>query len=167
MRLSFIPLLLIAIPLTEITAFVVIGSRIGVVWTLGFVLLSSVIGALLVRWQGFSLIARIRAETAAGRVPSRELAHGAMILMAGVLLIVPGFVTDAIGFLLFMPPVREAAWRAFRSRITVASMEPRPGPRPGPGVGDLKRTDDRVVDLDPEDFTRKPDTGSPWGKEKS
>ena len=62
---------------------------------------------------------RIRAELDAGRDPGRELAHGAMIVLAGVLLLIPGFVTDMFGLLLFIPPVRDVAWRFLKRRVVV------------------------------------------------
>ncbi|PWW00543.1 UPF0716 protein FxsA [Hoeflea marina] len=165
MRFSFIPLLLLAVPLAEIAVFVFVGGLIGVFATLALVLVTAVIGTALLRWQGFGIMARISAETKAGRVPGRDLAHGAMILVAGVLLLTPGFVTDSLGFLLFVPAIRDMAWRLIRSRITVVAagaaggsfasgFPPRPdgGPRPTDGSP--------VVDLDSEDYRRDPD--SPW-----
>src|SRR5690606_20580036 len=102
MRFSLIPFLLLVVPLAEIAAFVVIGGQIGVWATLGMVLLTAILGSFLLRWQGVELFNRINAELRANRVPGRELVHGVMILVAGVLLLTPGFVTDSFGFLLFV-----------------------------------------------------------------
>ncbi|TIT49164.1 MAG: membrane protein FxsA, partial [Mesorhizobium sp.] len=99
MRISLLPFFLLALPLLEIAGFVVVGREVGALATVG-----------LVRHQGFGVMARIRAEMAAGHDPSRQLAHGAMIVVAAVLLIIPGFITDIIGLLLFLPPVRDFAW---------------------------------------------------------
>lgn len=169
MPFSFIPLLLLAVPLAEIAAFVFIGGMIGIVPTLVLVLVTAVIGTALLRWQGFGIMARISAETKAGKVPGRDLAHGAMILVAGVLLLTPGFVTDSLGFLLFIPAIRDLAWKLIKNRITVvatsaggASFSAGGSPRSA-GRG---RPDDGspVVDLDSEDYQRDPN--SPWSDEK-
>lgn len=165
MPFSFIPLLLLAVPLAEIAAFVFIGGMIGIVATLAMVLVTAVIGTALLRWQGFGIMARISAETNAGKVPGRDLAHGAMILVAGVLLLTPGFVTDSLGFLLFVPAIRDLAWRLIKSRMTIiatsaAGASFTSGVPPRNGGGDRRRDGSTVVDLDSDDYQRDPD--SPW-----
>jgi UPF0716 family protein affecting phage T7 exclusion len=122
MRFSLIPFLLLVVPLAEIAAFVVIGGQIGVWATLGMVLLTAIIGSILLRWQGVGLFNRINTELRANRVPGRELVHGVMILIAGVLLLTPGFVTDSLGFLLFVPGIRDLVWRSVKDRIVVQTM---------------------------------------------
>ena len=120
--MSFFPLFILALPFIEIAAFILVGGKIGVLWTIALVVLSSIAGALLLRIQGFGALNRIRDEVEAGRNPGRELAHGAMIMLAAVLLLIPGFVTDIIGLLLFIPPVRDLAWRFLKRRITVSEL---------------------------------------------
>jgi UPF0716 protein FxsA len=158
MRFSLIPFLLLAVPLAEIAAFVVIGGQIGVWATLGMVLLTAIIGSFLLRWQGIGLFNRINTEMRANRVPGRELVHGVMILIAGVLLLTPGFVTDSLGFLLFVPAVRDLVWRAVKDRIVVQSMSS------GFGTAGARQStpEDGVVDLDEDEFQRNPDPSSPW-----
>ena len=155
--LSFILLFILALPVVEIAVFVVVGSKIGVLWTIALVILSGVAGSLLLRIQGFGALNRIRAEVDAGRDPGRELAHGAMIMLAAVLLLIPGFVTDVIGLLLFVPPVRDAAWRLLRQRVVVAGSF-------SSGFGGFRnrKADDKTIDLDAEDYSRTPDRKSPW-----
>jgi len=157
-RISFLPFFLLALPLMEIAVFVVVGRQIGALATVGLVLLSAVAGGLLLRHQGFGVMARIRAETEAGRDPSRHLAHGAMIVVASTLLIVPGFITDIAGLLLFLPPVRDLAWRRLKDRITVVGGF---GMGPGRGAGPGRRPE-RTIDLDSDEFSRKPNPDSPW-----
>lgn len=170
MRFSLIPLLLLVVPLAEIAAFVVIGGQIGVWATLGMVLLTAVIGSLLLRWQGIGLFNRINAELRADRVPGRELVHGVMILVAGVLLLTPGFVTDSLGFLLFVPGFRDTVWRLIKDRIVVHGMSagfrsaPGPGGSSGPGCGPSR---DGVVDLDEGEYVRNPDPSSPWSGDET
>ena len=156
---SFAPLLMLAMPFIEIAGFVIVGSEIGVLATLGLVVLSAVLGFFLLRVQGFGLLQRIRAESAAGRVPDREMMHGAMIVVAAIMLIVPGFVTSAIGLLLFVPFIRDLVWNRFvRNRLVVATASTRYSEAYSP----YQRPDNNVIDLDPEDYTAKPDENSPW-----
>jgi UPF0716 protein FxsA len=163
MRFTWIPFLLLVVPLAEIAAFVIIGGQIGVWATLGMVLLTAVIGSVLLRWQGIGLFNRINAEMRSNRVPGRELVHGVMLLVAGVLLLTPGFVTDSLGFLLFVPAFRDVVWRLVRDRFTVEAMsaEFTRGPR-RPGSA----TDDGVVDLDADEFERHTDASSPWSGDR-
>ncbi|MFQ0813596.1 exclusion suppressor FxsA [Brucella anthropi] len=162
MSSSLAPLVMLAMPFIEIAGFVIVGSKIGVFATLGLVILSSMLGFFLLRVQGIGLLQRIRTETAAGRVPDREMVHGAMLVLAAILLIVPGFVTSAIGILLFIPFVRDIVWEKFvRGRMVVTttthySQSYRPsGPR-----------QDRVIDLEPDDYTAKPNEDSPWNGDR-
>lgn len=164
MRISFLPLFLLALPLLEIAGFVVVGRQVGALATVGLVLASSVAGGLLLRYQGFGVMARIRAEMAGGRDPSRQLAHGAMIVLAAILLIIPGFITDIFGILLFLPPVRDLAWRMLKGRVVLATDF---------GVGGFRgRQRDKIIDLDDGDYSRAddhgrgPDNNSPWRRLK-
>lgn len=156
-------LLLLALPFVEIAGFVIVGSRIGVLPTLGLVILSAMLGLFLLRVQGFSLLQRIRAETSAGRVPDRELVHGAMLVIAAILLIIPGFFTDILGLLLFIPPVRDLMWRYLLKSRVIVTMS---GSRYTRGRPRTEKPDDRVIDLDPEDYSHKPDRNSPWRGDK-
>lgn len=154
--------------------FVVVGSQIGVLATIGLVLASGVIGILLLRVQGLGALSRIRAETEAGQVPGRDVGHAVMILLAGILLLLPGFLTDILGLLLFVPPIRDFIWNASRSRVTVVATANRFGSRFGDrrgraapeGFADRPSAPRHtpVIDLDKDDFERKPDPDSPWRK---
>lgn len=167
MAFSLIPFLLLALPVAEIAVFIVVGQYIGLLATLAMILVTAVIGSALLRIQGFGLLRRIGRETEQGRVPGRELVHGVMILIAGVLLLTPGFITDALGFLLFVPAVRDLGWRLLSERIVLMSSsgfaahaESGRDARPGRG--------EPVIDLDAEDFERKTDPSSPWaGRDNS
>ena len=94
-------------PVVEIVLLLQVGQRIGLFETIALVLATAMLGAALVSRQGSSTLASIRREFASGVFPAAPLAHGAMILVAGAVLITPGFLTDAIGFSLLIPPVRE------------------------------------------------------------
>jgi len=168
MRFSLIPFFLLVVPLAEIAAFVVIGGQIGVWATLGMVLLTAIVGSFLLRWQGVGLFNRINTEMRANRVPGRELIHGVMILVAGVLLLTPGFVTDTLGFLLFIPAVRDLVWRSVKDRIVVQTMSSGFGSATG-GADPTSRNRgarDGVVDLDEDEFQRNADPSSPWSEDR-
>jgi UPF0716 protein FxsA len=115
--------LFIGVPLLEIAAFIKIGEAIGVVPTLLGCVVTAVAGAILVRIQGFGVLRRAQAAMAQHQAPVDELAHGVMILVAGVLLMTPGYVTDTMGFLLLIAPVRlaiaRAAFKALKDRAFV------------------------------------------------
>lgn len=153
--MRFLPLFLIAWPFLEIAAFIMVGREIGVLATIALTLLMAFVGSLLLRSQGFGVLRRAQAEIDAGRDPGREIANGAMIIVAAFLLLLPGFVSDAIGLALFIPPVRDFVWRRLKSRINIVSDF-------GPGA---RRRDPRTIDLDPDEYSSgngKPDPSSPW-----
>ena len=164
MRFPVIPLFLLALPFLEIAGFVVVGQEIGVLYTLALVVAAGILGAVLLRVQGFGVMTRVRRELDAGGDPSRELAHGAMILLAGVLLLIPGFITDIVGLLLFLPPVRDAAWRFLRSRVSVSTRGF--GGFAASGTGPSRRRDGKTIDLDADEYSSGPNGGpredSPW-----
>lgn len=119
----FIPFLLLAVPILEIGVFIIVGGQIGVLNTLLGVLLTAVIGTILLRHQGFALIGQAQQQMNQGKIPGKEMAHGVMLLAAGLLLLTPGFVTDTVGFLLLVPGIRDSIFHFFKSRITVAGMQ--------------------------------------------
>ena len=103
---GLIPLILIIVPIIEITLFVQIGGAIGLGWTLLVILATAMLGARAIRRQGIDALARAQAQMATGKPPVGEIVHGVLILMAGILLLTPGFTTDALGFLLLFPATR-------------------------------------------------------------
>jgi UPF0716 protein FxsA len=122
--------LFIAVPLIELYVIIQVGQAIGVLWTIALLMLSSVLGVVLVRSQGRSSWRRFRAALADGRAPAGETVDGAFVLLGGALMIVPGFVTDALGALLLLPPsrallrrgvLRDARLRMFMSVTGAAS----------------------------------------------
>ena len=103
---SYILLAFIAVPLIEIAVFLQIGDVIGLWWTLAVVVATAIGGTLMLRSQGLATLHRAQAHMAQGRMPLREVFDGLCLLMAGALLLTPGFVTDIAGGLLFLPPIR-------------------------------------------------------------
>lgn len=99
------------VPIIEIVLFYAVGTRIGVWPTIGLVIVTAFAGSILVSRQGRSTWIELRREIADGGVPTGPIVHGAMILVAGALLLTPGFLTDAVGLLLLIPGVRETLRR--------------------------------------------------------
>ena len=149
-------LVFLAVPLIEIALFIQVGGLIGLWPTLGIVVLTAIAGTALVRSQGISELNRLRASFTDLRDPTEALAHGAMILFAGALLLTPGFFTDAVGLALLAPPVRRAVLRYIRARIKVQSFEYGTPPR---------RQDSDIIEGEWEEVTppRRPTHGpSGW-----
>lgn len=169
MRFSIVPFFLLLWPLAEIAGFILVGKAIGVWATLALVIGTGVLGALLMRRQGMRLLRRVSAESRRGRTPGQALIHGAMIVVAGILLLLPGFLTDIIGLALLIPAVRAFIWAQIGRRVVVTRSGSSAGFRysnPRDAGGPTARTDGAekggpVVDLDEDDFHRNPDPSGP------
>ncbi len=107
----------VVVPLVELVLLVLLQDRIGLGTTIGIVIATGVVGAWLVRRQGLRTWQAAREQLTVGSLPNRELAHGAMILFGGALLLTPGFLTDAVGFSMMVPPVRELVRRTVSKRM--------------------------------------------------
>lgn len=164
MHLGIIPFLLLFIPILEIAVFIMVGGQIGVAYTLGMILVTAILGSILLRVQGLSTLARIQEQSRNGAIPGKELVSGVMIMIAGVLLLTPGFVTDSIGFLLFFPPFRHFLWSSIASKVVVQTKGA--FHQAGSPFGNQRRNPhgEDVVDLDPSEFSEKPNPDSPWNK---
>lgn len=108
----------IVVPLLELYVLVQVAQAIGALPALVFLAVVSIAGAALVKRQGLTVLRRIRGELDQHRMPTEHLADGALLLGAGALLTVPGFVTDAVGLVLLLPPVRRAVASVLRRRWT-------------------------------------------------
>lgn len=148
----------LAVPIIEIALFIQVGGAIGLWPTLGIVVLTAVLGTILVRQQGALAIAQLRGSMNELRDPTEPLAHGAMILISGALLLTPGFFTDAIGFALLVPGFRSAAFHWLRARIKVQQFSYGAAPR-GPGRAHPGATEGDIIDADYTDVT--PDGSKP------
>lgn len=124
-------LLFIGLPLVEIYLMIQVGTVIGAVPTIALTVLCSALGVWLVRRQGFSVLMRVRESLARNEVPALELLDGALLLVAGLFLLLPGFLTDSIGFLLLIPPLRRWVIRRYVGIIPVRTLvaDPERGPR--------------------------------------
>ena len=111
------------VPIIEIALFIQVGGLIGLWPTLGIVVLTAVLGTVLVRTQGRMALGQLQQSFAKLDDPTEPLAHGAMILLSGALLLTPGFFTDAIGFALLIPGVRVAVFRYLKSKVKVTQFQ--------------------------------------------
>lgn len=135
-------LILVAVPIIEIGLFIEVGGIVGLWPTLAIVVITAFVGSSLIRVQGRATLEALQQSVNRGGNPAFFMAHGALILVAGVLLLTPGFFTDATGLLLMIPPVRDAVikWGTARAQAKVyASAANNPG---APIDGEFEVVDD-------------------------
>ena len=117
--------LFLVIPIVELYVIIKVAGGIGVLETIGLLIVVSVVGAWLVRREGLGVLRKMQGEVAQARVPTKQLVDGALILFAGALMLTPGFVTDATGVFLLIPPtralVRNVLMRRFKGRVQVTA----------------------------------------------
>lgn len=117
----------VVLPIAELAVIVQVAGGIGIPETIGLLILVSVAGAWLCKREGLGVLRRIQASLDRHQLPTRELADGGLILLAGALLVTPGFLTDVLGILLLLPPTRAVcraavlAVLARRAHVTVVS----------------------------------------------
>jgi UPF0716 protein FxsA len=140
-------ILFITVPLIEIYFLIQVGEVIGAWPTVLLVVVTAVLGVWLLRWQGLSTLTRVQTSLQHGELPAQAMLEGMLLLFAGALLLTPGFVTDAFGFLILVPPLRHrmAGWLLQRGLLQ-AGMPPRPSEQP-PGhqrtiEGEFEKRDD-------------------------
>ena len=168
--LAVILIALIGIPLMEIWVFIEVGGRIGATSTIAIILLTGVAGALLLRIQGLGVLLRARKTMEQGLTPVAEVLDGVCLIIAGLVLLTPGFVTDAIGAVLFIPPVRRAIAVWVLGRVQARHRANTRAPEPGSATIDAvyeEIPDDPTID----DQGHKPDSSGqkhdPWTRPPS
>jgi UPF0716 protein FxsA len=124
----------VVVPLVEIYVLIQVGQVIGPWWTILLLVLDSLLGSWLIKREGGRAWQGLRTALQTGRMPARELADGALILVGGTLMLSPGFVTDAFGILLILPFTRPVA-RRLLTRVVAQRLLSRNARRPGPGSG--------------------------------
>ena len=157
------------VPIIEIWLFIQVDSIIGLWPTLASVVLTAVIGTWLLRQQGFAVLMQGRAALEKSQFPLEQVIHGVFLLVAGLLLLTPGFFTDAIGFLCLVPPLRLAIaygiWSKLKDHVHVVhpgmaqSQHPHGRQRPegGPVI------DGEIIDEEPANEPERPSNpNSPW-----
>ena len=165
----------IGVPLLEITLFIQVGGAIGLKWTLLIVIITAILGTVLVKSQGRSVMAKLQSSFSELNDPTEPLAHGSMILFAGALLLTPGFFTDGLGFALMIPQFRTWMFNYLRKRVkvqsfTMGSAGMGSGMGGGMGGGPRPHHDQNVIDgefeevREPHDGPSLPSDGSGWTK---
>ena len=155
---------LFAVTLSEVYLFAVIGGRIGALATVALVFVTAAVGAGLMRQQGMSVLRRAQENMSRGVPPAKELVDGLLILAAGLVLVTPGFLTDAVGFFLLFPPGRALirAWliNRYRGQLTMRGgmpgmgfQEPYQGQSGAPRASQLEILEPPADDDAPEDET--------------
>jgi UPF0716 protein FxsA len=158
--LFYLFLLFTVVPLVELSILIWIGSQTQWWLPILMVIATGVVGAALARWQGWQVLQRIRADAAAGRVPANALIDGFLILLAGILLVTPGVMSDLFGVALLIPPVRTivkrlvAAWIKRNIEVRIGRSGAAFWSNAGEGVAPPRREeiiDARVVGTHVED----------------
>lgn len=159
-RLFRLILLFTLLPLVELSLLLRIGEWLGAGPTIGLVIVTGVAGAWLARREGLRTWERVRTDVAAGRLPAEELVHALLVLIAGIVLVTPGVLTDAAGLLLLLRPARDIVARGMRKRLagqvqfgsvdfgdlsSEATGRPGPGSSHGPGPD---RPGGRVIEIE-------------------
>lgn len=154
----------LTVPLLEIALFIQVGGWIGLWPTLAIVIATAALGTWLVRDQGRMAMGDLRGSFERLEDPSEPLAHGAMILVSGALLLTPGFFTDAVGFALLSPAVRRAVFLWVRKRVAMQRFSmgsQAAGGGDGPGGPRPPRSPGPVIDADFRDVTDAPPQHGP------
>src|SRR3954462_510432 len=120
-------LLFIAVPIAELAVIIQVGQAIGVWWTIGLLVVDSILGSALMRMQGRAAWRRFNEALQAGRAPAREVLDGALVIFGGALLLTPSFITDVLGLVLLVPPtralVRAVLVRRLAHRMVVSTSQ--------------------------------------------
>lgn len=161
-------ILFILIPIAEIAAFIKVGDIIGLWSTIAVIILTAIVGSTLVRQQGLEVLSKFKTNVKSGDIPLEPAVHGMFLLVSGLLLITPGFLTDIIGFCLLIPPLRSKLGHMVWERIkTSSNIHVSPGNMHNPHHTD--KSEDRAgaiiegeIILEHEDI--KPNPESKWAK---
>ncbi len=110
-------LLFIGLPMVEIYVLIQVGQVIGALWTIALLVAIAALGSALLRLQGLATLANVQAAISRGELPTTAILEGLVLLVAGVLMVTPGFVTDLAGLLCLLPPLRRALARALGAAL--------------------------------------------------
>jgi UPF0716 protein FxsA len=132
----------LALPLIEIALFIVIGQAIGLLPTLFGIVLTGVIGALVLRWQGVAVLREMQVRLQRGEMPARQMGDAMLIGLAGLLLLLPGYFTDLIGLVLLVPWTRELIYRLLARNLKVVEVT----------TSYRRAGDPELIDLDHRDY---------------
>ena len=138
-------LLFTGMSLLEIFVFVKVGGFLGVWPTISLVIITALVGSALVRSQGLQLVQKLQERMAAGEMPGQQLIEGVMLIITGILLVTPGFVTDFGGLLLLQPSIRAAIAKFLLANVKFASAGSMGG-FTSQGFGQRSSNDDSIIE---------------------
>ncbi len=162
----FLLLVFLGVPIIEIVAFIKVGSMIGPVPTIALTIATAIVGAALVRYQGFRTLMALKQNLDNGQLPVEPAIHAGFLLVAGLCLLTPGFITDTIGLILLVPTARLAIarwiWRYMNRHGEVTIIA---GRNHSPGSshsenGPIINLD--AQEIDGEDHSQQGRSPSPW-----
>ena len=137
-------MLFLAVPIIEVLVIIEVAGLLGTAETVVLLVAISLVGAWLVKLEGLGLLARIQQQLSRGQMPTDDLVDGALVLVAGALMLTPGFVTDGVGLFLLVRPTRALARRRLLARFEARVVDYRtdgPGGAPGAAYGVVDVTD--------------------------
>lgn len=140
---------LIALPIIEIAIFIKVGQTIGLLPTLALVIGAALLGGVLLRQQGLSVLGQLRSNVDRGQMPGRTIADAMMIGVAALFLVLPGFLSDLVALALLVPAVRGWLYAALASRVTVVETA---SFRRSPGRDGGRLDGQGTIDLDEDDY---------------
>jgi len=156
---------LIGIPILEISVFVEVGGEIGALNTAILTILTAIAGMALLRHQGLSVLMKAQSNINAGKSPVNEILSGVMLALAGLFLLIPGFVTDTVGFLLFLTPLRNLIAGQLAKNSSFANTSSGAfHQNPQKGRSPIIEGEYSVVDETENDQIGAPNEASPWSK---
>ncbi|UTO28492.1 FxsA family protein [Bartonella harrusi] len=153
----FFIILLLGALLIEIAGFIFVGKEIGILATLSLIVLTTLFGIILLRIQGFSLLKNIQREFIQGRSLKNYMIDDVFIIVGAILLILPGFVSDLLGILFLIKPVRSVVWRFFSSFGNKMNSHTQ-------NNTSAQNESEKIIDLNGEDYQVHNSTESPWRK---
>jgi UPF0716 protein FxsA len=154
-------ILFILVPILELAIFIALGDKIGLAPTLGIIVLTAILGAYLTKSQGIKALNKYQQALAQGKLPHDEVMDGLMILIAGAVLLTPGFLTDAIGFSLLIPPFRRVIKAVIKDRLreraNVVSQNVNAATQPFTQEGPARSDSPKVINVEVEVVDDHPD----------
>ena len=158
----FLLLAFIVVPLAEIAVLIQVGGWLGLVPTLALIVLTAIAGTWMLRQQGFSVFVRAQRQLEQGVMPVAEVFEGLCLLVAGALLLTPGFLTDAVGAVLLVPQLRALLYRRVRHHLE-RHVVGAPGAPGAPREDEAPIIEAEFEEVDPDDL---PPPRGGWGRER-
>ncbi|MCW8330667.1 membrane protein FxsA [Photobacterium sp. SDRW27] len=156
---SVLLFLFIVVPIVEIALFVQVGGFLGMWPTIALVLVTAIVGASLVRSQGIATLMSVQSRLQKGELPAQQIVEGVMLAVSGVLLLTPGFMTDALGMLVLLPAPRAMLAKQLMSRVKVQGMASGSGFSAGFGGGQGFNGQSPFEHHDSDSFSQRPSNG--------